>query len=57
MIEYQDEDGFTYKITSEEIEYEIPEPAKKGCKKKNVMEIVTLINVIAVSMFILKKKK
>lgn len=57
VIEYQDEDGFAYKITSEELEYEIPEPAKKGCKKKNVMEIVTLINVIAVSMFIFKKKK
>lgn len=57
VIEYQGEDGFAYKITSEELEYEIPEPAKKGCKKKNVMEIVTLINVIAVSMFIFKKKK
>lgn len=57
VVEYKDEEGNSYKVVSETVEYEIPEPVKKGCKKKNLAEVFTLVNVIALSVFILRKKK
>ena len=34
-----------------------PEPAKKGCKKKSIVSVVSLISVLALSLVIFRRKK
>lgn len=55
VIEYEYE-GTKGTVVSEEISYDQVEPAKKGCKKKSVIEVVTLTSAISLVLFIIKKK-
>lgn len=55
VIEYEHE-GEKGSISSDEINFGLVEKEKKGCKKKNLMEVVMLTSSISVVLYLLKKK-
>ena len=56
VLEYEDDEGNTYQIESEEIKLEKIEETKKGCKKKKMVEIVSLISTVSFAFYILRKR-
>ncbi len=55
VIEYEHE-GEKGSISSDEINFGLVEKEKKGCKKKNLMEVMMLTSSISVVLYLLKKK-
>lgn len=56
VLEYEDDEGNTYKIESEEIKLDKIEETKKGCKKKKMVEIISLISTVSFAFYILRKR-